>query len=90
MVHKLRYIISVQLAIYWAMKLSLSLNIEKTNFMLFTPKRLSHNMDCISIHGHSIKEVKQTEFLAVIIDIKLNWHAHCQYICGKMSLMKSI
>ena len=42
-------------------------------------------MDCISIDGHRIEEVKQTKFLGVIIDNKLNWQAHCQYICVKMS-----
>ena len=55
----------------------LSLNIEKTSFMLFTPKGLSRNMDCISIDGHRIEEVKQTKFLRVILDNKLNWQAHC-------------
>ena len=63
----------------------LSPNIEKTNFMLFTPKRFSRNMDCISIDGHRIEEVKQTKFLGVILDNKLNWHAHCGYVCSKIS-----
>ena len=63
----------------------LSLNIEKTNFMSFTPKGFSRNMDCISIDGHKIEEVKQTKFLGMILDNKLNWHAHCEYICGKIS-----
>ena len=61
-----------------------SLNIEKTNFMLFTPKGFTRNMDCISTDGHKIEEVKQTKFLGVILDNKLNWHAHCEYICGKI------
>ena len=68
----------------WVRVNKLSLNIEKTNFMLFTPKGFSRIMDCISIDGHRI-EVKQTQFLDVILDNKLNWHAHCKYICGKMS-----
>ena len=69
----------------WVRVNKLSLNIEKTNFMLFTPKGFSRNMDCISIDGHKIEEVKQTKFLGVILDNKLNWHAHCEYICGKIS-----
>ena len=32
-----------------------------------------------------IEEVRHTKFLGVILDNKLNWHAHCEYICGKMS-----
>ena len=42
-------------------------------------------MDYISIDGHRIEEVRQTKFLGVILDNKLNWHAHCDYICSKMS-----
>ena len=69
----------------WVRVNKLSLNIEKTNFMLFTSKGFSRNMDCIGIDGHKIEEVKQTKFLGVILDNKLNWHAHCEYICGKIS-----
>ena len=53
--------------------------------MLFTPKGFSRDMDYISIDGHRIEEVRQTKFLGVILDNKLNWHAHCDYICSKMS-----
>ena len=45
----------------------------------------SRNMNCISIDGHRIEEVRQTKFLGVILDNNLNWHARCEYICGKMS-----
>ena len=69
----------------WVRVNKLSLNIDKTNFMLFTPKGFSRKMDCISIDGRRIEEVKQTKFLGVILDYKLNWHAHCEYICGKIS-----
>ena len=69
----------------WVRVNKLSLNIEKSNFMLFTPKGVSHDMDYISIDGHRIEEVRQTKFLGVILDNKLNWHAHCDYICSKMS-----
>ena len=68
----------------WVRVNKLSLNIEKTNVMLFTPKGFSRDMDYISIDGHRIEEVKQTKFLGVILDNKLNWHAHCDYICSKM------
>ena len=69
----------------WVRVNKLSLNIEKTNFMLFTPNGFSRNMNCINIDGHRIEEVRQTKFLGVILNNKLNWHAHCEYICGKMS-----
>ena len=69
----------------WVRVNKVILNIEKTNFMLFTPKSFSRNMDCVSIDGDRIEDVKQTKFLSVILDNKLNWHAHCEYICGKIS-----
>ena len=69
----------------WVRVNKLSLNIEKTNFMLFTPKGFSRNIDHINIDGQRIEEVRHTKFLGVILDNKLNWHAHCEYICGKMS-----
>ena len=42
-------------------------------------------MEHIVIDGHKIEEVSQTKFLGVILDNKLNWAAHCNYICCKMS-----
>ena len=53
--------------------------------MLFTPNGFSRYMNCISVDGHRMEEVRQTKFLGVILDNKLNWHVHCDYICGKMS-----
>ena len=70
---------------WWQVSIVLGNGIEKTNFMLFTPNGFSRNMNCINIDGHRIEEVRQTKFLGVILDNKLNWHAHCEYICGKMS-----
>ena len=49
----------------------ISLNIQKTYFMLFTPNGFSRNMNCINIDGHRIEEIRQTKFLGVILDIKL-------------------
>ena len=53
--------------------------------MLFTPKCFPRTMQHIVIDGHKIEEVSQTKFLGVILDNKLNWAAHCNYICCKMS-----
>ena len=69
----------------WVRVNKLSLNTEKINLMLFTPKGFSRDMEHISIDSHRIEEVRQTKFLGVILDNKLNWHAHCDYICSKMS-----
>ena len=41
----------------------LSLNVEKTNFMVFTPKCFPRNMDHLLINGNRISEVNETKFL---------------------------
>ena len=69
----------------WVRVNKLSLNVEKANFMLFTPNCFSRDIDYISIDCRRIEEVRQTKFLGVILDNKLNWHAHCVYICSKLS-----
>ena len=54
----------------WVRVNKLSLNIEKTNFMLFMPNDFSRNMKYISIDGHRIEEGKLTKFLDVILNDK--------------------
>ena len=69
----------------WVKANKLSLNIDKTNFMLFTPKHFSCNMDGLLINGNQIKEVNETKFLGVIIDNKLTWCPHIMYIGKKIA-----
>ena len=69
----------------WVNANKLSLNIDKTNFMLFMPKCFSHCTDHIVINQTRIQEVKETKFLGVITDIKLKWSAHVTYISKKIS-----
>ena len=69
----------------WVNANKLSLNINKTNFMLFMPKRFSHCADHIVINQTRIQEVKETKSLGVIIDNKLKWSAHITYISKKIS-----
>ena len=61
-----------------------SLNIDKTNIMLFMPKYSSHSADHIVINQTRIQEVKETKFLDVIRDNKLKWSAHIKYISKKL------
>ena len=64
----------------WMKAYKLSLNIDKTYFMLFTPKRFPGNMDNITIDGKQIMEVNEIKFLGVIINNNLNWNPHITYI----------
>ena len=64
----------------WVNANILCLNIDKTNFVLFTPKNFSFCKDDIVINQIKIQEVKETKFLGVIIDNKLKWSSHIMYI----------
>ena len=69
----------------WINVNKLSLNIEKTNFMLFTPKHFSCLKETVVIDNHPIKEVCHIKFLCVIIDNKLKWKDHIDYISKKIA-----
>ena len=69
----------------WLKINKLSLNVNKTHYMLFTKKR--KDIPCISINidGQPIDEVESTRFLGVHIDNRLTWKKHISYISGKVS-----
>ena len=63
----------------WFICNKLSLNIAKTNFMLFKPsnfQNIRHNNFNIHIDGLPIIEKKATKFLGVTIDSSLSWNDH--------------
>ena len=74
----------IRMIYLWVKANKLSLNIDKTYFMLFTPKRFPRNMDDIIIDGTQIMEVNETKFLGVIIDSNSNWKPHITYISKKL------
>ena len=71
----------------WFAVNKLSLNLSKTNFMLFTNSRRDQNIS-ISINNCEIDMVYKTKFLGVMIDNKLKWKDHVAMV--KFKLSKSI
>ena len=69
----------------WLKINKLSLNIKKTNFIVFTNKNVPKPDLQIAIDGHRIDETDHTKFLGVIIDCKLTWKKHISYITGKIA-----
>jgi len=64
----------------------LSLNLNKTNYILFTKKsKITDNPINVTIDNVPIGKVKQTKFLGVIINEKLTWEDHIITIRGKIS-----
>ena len=68
----------------WFQVNKLSLNVAKTNFMIFGNKRFEENY-MISINGMNINRVYVTKFLGVHIDSKLNWNEHISVIKTKVA-----
>ena len=72
----------------WPNANRLSLNVDKTNFMVFRPKVKNQECPNIQINGSEIKEVSSAKFLGVIIDNKMSWAEHINHISRKV--LKSI
>lgn len=70
----------------WTIANKLSLNVDKTNYMIFSMKgkRAKPNRN-LYINNRQLKRVEYTKFLGVIIDDKLSWNEHVKYIKNKMS-----
>ena len=69
----------------WLKVNRLSLNVEKTHFMMFTNKRYSIAKIEIKIDNEPIEETMKTKFLGVIIYNKLTWKDQIMYVSRKIS-----
>ena len=72
----------------WCLANKLSINKDKTNFVLFHNKNkpIPENFDCIETENMPIKRVQMVQYLGLIVDENLYWNAHVDYVC--MSLVK--
>ena len=64
----------------WIKANKLSLNLDKTSYMLFSNKLATLPNDIV-FDGTLIQRVRSTKFLGLIIDEKLSWKAHIDNIC---------
>ena len=67
----------------WCLAYKLSINKDKTNFVLFYKKSkpIPENFDCIETEN-----MPMVQYLGLIVDQNLYWNAHVDYVC--MSLVK--
>ena len=68
----------------WLKTNKLSLNIEKTSYIIFTNRKLQHNFK-ITIGSATIKRQSQTKYLGIILDEHLTWTPHIQMLQKKMA-----
>ena len=70
----------------WLVANKLSLNVKKTNFMIFKTKKCKNNKNInVKINGELIPQVDSTKYLGVYIDNKLTFKEHTKYIAHKLS-----
>src|SRR6266516_2453522 len=63
----------------------LSLNIDKTNYMVFSGRSLTTSHQDIFLCNQSVSKVQSTKFLGIEIDDKLSWKNHIQIVQKKLS-----
>jgi hypothetical protein len=68
----------------WMKLNKLTINYDKTNYILFTNKKLNSGIN-IQLEGHTLKQVKETKYLGVIVNEKLNWEEHIVFIRNKLA-----
>ena len=73
---------------HWFITNKLTLNLDKTKFMLFHKKRnLNQKLKKfkVNINNYSIKQVCKIKYLGVILDNKLNWNDHINFVSTKLA-----
>ena len=68
----------------WLASNKLTLNIKKSKFMLVTKKQSVPNFS-VKIDNASLESCVSYKYLGVIIDNKLNWGPHIEYIAPKIA-----
>ena len=63
----------------------LSLNISKTQYIIFSMSNQAPPKKYVSIDGQNVDHVTSTKFLGVYIDSRLSWSEHINYIKNKIS-----
>ncbi len=77
----------IDILIDWFRANTLSLNLGKTSFMLFKPKK-KKNDDInitLSVGGTELKQENVVKFLGMYLDEYLSWDMHVKNVCGKLS-----
>jgi hypothetical protein len=70
----------------WINSNKLSLNIDKTKYMIFKPRNKSTTTNNnIVINGKNLNQVQSIRFLGVHLDSHLTWTNHINYIKSKIS-----
>ena len=66
---------------HWFSSNKLSLNIEKTNYVVFSNRRNVNHDNChISMNSNYLQKADHVKFLGVYIDSNLSWNNHIHFV----------
>ena len=71
--------------LHWLSLNKLILNVNKTNYMVFTKQKIDFNEVDLQVNNHEFKRVSVNKFLGIEIDSKLTWNEHTGAVCNKIS-----
>ena len=69
----------------WFCANKLSLNVGKTNFIIFSPRPDINLPETIKFGANNIHRVNCAKFLGVYIDDELEWDQHIKYVSSKLN-----
>ena len=75
----------LELLFIWLKSNKLSLNTQKTFYMLFHRARIKGNNLVVKINDSVLNRVNNMKYLGVIVDHKLKWCEHISYVKNKVS-----
>ena len=70
----------------WLCVNKLSLNVEKSNFVIFHPpqKKVNYSISLL-INNNILRQENSIRYLGIIMDSNLNWKEHVHELCKKIS-----
>ena len=75
----------------WFKSNRLSLNIDKTKFMVFVKPSATQNLPvCLHLNGVNLSQVNCISFLGVLIQENMQWSQHINTKCNKISKINSL
>ena len=69
----------------WLCANRLSLNVDKTEFIIFRPSRKITATTVLKLNGTKIYESNKIKYLGILLDPTLSWKPHITELCKKLS-----
>lgn len=68
----------------WSMKNHLNLNLDKTNFVLFSNKTVSDKITIFADSENALTSISTSKMLGVTFDSRLLWYDHISGLCSRL------